>query len=379
MFIGIDASNLRSGGGITHIHELIKTADPNIHGFSKIILWSGTDTLYNIEDRDWLIKVNEPLLNKSLFYRILWQFCKLKKLAEIEGCDVLFVPGGSIISGFKPVVTMSRNLLPFEWHEMKRFGFSIYTIKFLLLRLMQSLSFRKANGVIFLTEYAKNTVLKVTGNIKGQSTIIPHGVKSSFLKTPKKFKIKREYTNIAPLRILYVSIIDVYKHQWQVALAVADLKSQGIPVILELVGPPGRGIRKLNNILKKLDRENLYIIYRGEVNYYDLPKYYEEADILVFASSCENMPNILIEGMASGLPIACSSMGPMPEVLGNSGIYFNPENPQDIAKALTELINSPDLRYKLAQSAYLRVQKYSWVKCADETFKFINKIAKEII
>jgi len=44
--------------------------------------------------------------------------------------------------------------------------------------------------------------------------------------------------------------------------------------------------------------------------------------------------NILVEAMASGLPIACSNRGPMPEVLGDAGVYFDPEDPHDIARAL---------------------------------------------
>ena len=56
-----------------------------------------------------------------------------------------------------------------------------------------------------------------------------------------------------------------------------------------------------------------------------LPEHLREAELFVFASSCENLPNILIEGMAAGLPIACSRRPPMPEVLGDAGESFDPE------------------------------------------------------
>ena len=51
-----------------------------------------------------------------------------------------------------------------------------------------------------------------------------------------------------------------------------------------------------------------------------------DANLFVFASSCENMPNTLVEAMAIGLPIACSDRGPMPEVLRDGGVYFDPED-----------------------------------------------------
>ena len=56
------------------------------------------------------------------------------------------------------------------------------------------------------------------------------------------------------------------------------------------------------------------------------------------------MPNILLEGMESGLPIACSNRNPMPEALGDAGVYFDPEIVDDIARALRELIDSHTLR-----------------------------------
>ena len=87
------------------------------------------------------------------------------------------------------------------------------------------------------------------------------------------------------------------------------------------------------------------------------------------------MPNILLEGMASGLPIACSNRGPMPEVLSDAGVYFDPENEDDIARALRELIDSPELRTRLAKASFERVQAYSWRRCASETFGFLANIA----
>ena len=77
--------------------------------------------------------------------------------------------------------------------------------------------------------------------------------------------------------------------------------------------------------------------------------------------------------MGSGLPTACSNRGPMPEMLGDSGVYFDPEQPQSIVEALLTLVKSAPLRTELAQSSYSLAQKYSWQYCADETFAFLNE------
>ena len=88
---------------------------------------------------------------------------------------------------------------------------------------------------------------------------------------------------------------------------------------------------------------------------------------------CENLPNILLEGMASGLPIACSDRGPMPELLGDSAVYFNPELQSSIEDALEILMNSPELRHKLSEKSYQLSQKYTWDKCAEQTFEFLSQ------
>jgi glycosyltransferase involved in cell wall biosynthesis len=339
-------------------------------------VWGCLSTLSKIENRNWLFKVSDPLLERQLPYRIFWQLFKLDRLARQSDCDVLLVPGGTAPNGFKPMITMSQNLLPFEWREMRRYGWSLYTLKFLLLRWTQSHSFSKANGVIFLTKYARDAVMKVIGFQRGINAIIPHGINPRFSLLPRSQRLFNEFTVNQPCRVLYVSIIDVYKHQWHVAEATAILRSSGIPVQLELIGPPATGMSRLKETLNRVDPNGTFIKYRGEVPYEKLHEFYAGADICVFASSCENLPNILLEGMVSGLPIACSKMGPMPEVLGDSGIYFNPEDSSDIARALRELIESPKLRARLAQAAFERVGAFSWQKCSNETFGFLATVTQ---
>jgi glycosyltransferase involved in cell wall biosynthesis len=128
--------------------------------------------------------------------------------------------------------------------------------------------------------------------------------------------------------------------------------------------------------VERLDPASELIRYFGEVPYAELHTRDAQADLFVFASSSENLPNILLKGMASGLPIACSNLGPMPEVLGNAGVYFDPENPEDIARALKELIDSHELRARLAQSSFKRVQAYSWSICAHEPVGFLSEVAR---
>ena len=130
----------------------------------------------------------------------------------------------------------------------------------------------------------------------------------------------------------------------------------------------------MENKFHKIDPNSSWVRYNGEISHRELPSIYHNASLGVFASSCENLPNILIEMMGSGLPIACSNKGPMPEVLGNGGVYFDPTNVVDIESAIQRLINDPELRAKIANVSFLMANQYSWHDCADKTFRFLADV-----
>jgi glycosyltransferase involved in cell wall biosynthesis len=379
LIVGIDATNISNGGGRTHLVELLRAAQPSEVGISKIIIWGGIDTVTLIEDRDWLKKITPEPLNRGLFKRIFWQRFNLSREARDLRCDILFIPGGSYAGNFRPIVALSQNLLPFEWLELKRYGFSFLTLKLIFLRIIQARTFINAEGTIFLTEYAKNIICNVAGKLSGMISLIPHGTNSGFFRLPREQKEIGLYSLNNKFQLLYVSNIDEYKHQWVVVEAVAKLRQKTRwPINLRMVGgayPPA--LKKLNSSLKRYDPLGEWSEYMKDVPYQNMQSIYQNADAAIFASSCENMPNILLECMASGLPIACSNMGPMKEILSENGVYFNPENPDEICSVLYELINSPNLRKKNGIAGFEMASLYSWEKCAKNTLTFLAKVANE--
>ena len=376
MRLGIDASNIRGGGGVTHIRELLKEAEPQRYGFSEVRIWARAATLDKLEQRDWLELDHQPLLDGTILSRSYWQRYKLNKLAKNQ-CDLLFVPGGLLFSSFRPVVTMSQNLLPFEAKESARYGISYTRFRLRLLRRRQSQSFCAADGVIFLSNYAKATVEASIGKSMRSVSVIPHGVSSSFLCAPRSPRSPEECTSQRPFRILYVSIVDVYKHQEKVAAAVARLRREGVWIVLELVGPAyPPALRSLNRAIRTLDRNREFIRYGGAAYYADLPALYRNSDLFVFASSCETFGMILIEAMAAGLPIACSERGPMRELLQDGGCYFDPEDAGSIYDTLRQMYLDRNVRSQSAERAFAHAQTYSWKTCAERTFSFFASVAQ---
>ena len=235
--IGIDASNLRQDGGLTHLVELLAALDLRQHNVSKVIIWSNEKVFFEIDDYSWLKKLSPVALNCGLLKQYFWRKYNLSSAAKEEGCDLLFIPGGTYNCSFNPVVLMSRNMLPFKWNELLRYKFSWAAIRLILLRWIQSNSLRKADGIVFLTNYAKKEVKKVVGDISGLVSVIPHGINNRFFHKVKKQYPITSYNFSNPYQVVYVSGIHPYKHQCNVVDAVSKLRNQGLPLVLELVGP----------------------------------------------------------------------------------------------------------------------------------------------
>jgi glycosyltransferase involved in cell wall biosynthesis len=169
--------------------------------------------------------------------------------------------------------------------------------------------------------------------------------------------------------------VDYYKHQPEVVRAVAALRSEGLPVALDLIGeayPPA--LSRLKDILRQVDPRGEFIRYHGGTPHEKLAEFFHTADGFIFASSCETFGIILLEAMAAGLPIACSSRSVLPEVLGSDGAYFDPEDPVEIGRVLRELMMDPNMRHMGAWAAYRRAQTYTWKSVAEKTFEFVAAI-----
>ena len=364
MILGIDASNIRAGGGLRHLIELLTHANVDESTFDTVIVWASKNTLEQLPDKNWLVKKTHLLLNKSLIYRIIWQKIHLSKEAA-KDCTLLFLPSGDT-SSFHPYVSMCQNLLPFEPVEKKRYGISFTRLRLELLKLNQCKSFTKSDGTIFLSDYSLEQVKKTCGLMK-DVRIIPHGVSSDFRIVEEKQKAN------STIKLLYVSIIDMYKHQWNVVKAVYELLDDNYDVELTLIGSSYKPVlKKLNKAINEKPEYKRKISVVGNVSHHELKNYYKEADVFVFASSCETFGMIVLEAMAIGLPIACSNKSSMKEVIGEAGIYFNPLNSSDIAKSIGEYIKNPKLREKMRKASHARSSNYTWERSSKETLNYLS-------
>ncbi|GAB2767813.1 glycosyltransferase [Salinimicrobium soli] len=382
MRFGIDASNIGGGGGVTHLREILINYD---HAYFsnriyKIVIFSSTAVLNELPDSPFFEKVTFPAFNKDLFSRVKFQISGYDKEIETR-CDILFSITGDYIGKFKPMIGMSRNMLLYERHIWKDIAQPKEILRFWLNYKKQKICFKNSAGILFISDYAKNYISNKLKLSTKPTAVIHHGLSPKFVGIPEVQKKISEYSFQKPFRFLYVSTIHVYKHQWNVVKAIGELRILGYPVELSLVGgvifkPAGK---KLNKIIASKDPTHTFIHSKGHVDYAEIEKEYCSADGILFASTCENMPNILLESMASGKAIACSDKEPMPEFLKDGGFYFDAKDPNSIIKTLIDFLENPGKRKEFIDKNKLEIEKYSWKKTSKETFSFLLNTYKQHI
>lgn len=351
-----------------------------MHGIERVAVWGCAHTLATLPDQPWLEKRSSKALEAGLSRRVLWVKRKLSSELIKANCNILFSPGGMLPSRCPiPAVTMSQNMLPFEPEEARLFG-AVHPmrLKMRLLRMSQRRSFLAADGLIFLSNYARNHLCSSLGLDLQRTALIPHGIEDRFFCEPRPARGMSDCSSSKPFHLLYVSILMPYKHQIEVGRAVARLRDSGIPISIDFAGDLWGGYsRAVEKEFHRIDPQRAFLKLLGPVPYGQLHDLYSRADAFLFASSCENLPNILIEAMASGLPILSSNRGPMPEVLGDAGWYFDPYSETSIADTIVTATNDPESRRQRAMQSFEEAKQYSWSRCAADTFSFIARVARE--
>ncbi len=112
--------------------------------------------------------------------------------------------------------------------------------------------------------------------------------------------------------------------------------------------------------------ENLFAntptVFTGYLKGKQLAQAYASADIFTFPSANETFGNVVLEAMASGLPVVVPRAGGVVDFVrdGENGLFFDPECVDSFVRSIQTLVEYPDYRQKLAAYARLRAEKRSW-------------------
>jgi glycosyltransferase involved in cell wall biosynthesis len=375
LILGIDASNVRTSGLLNYLIAIINDQFAAQSHFKKVIIWSCSSTLDLIHDHVKVRKETDPLLNRGRLHCLIWQKYKLSHAASQFKCDVLFVLGGHFHGQFEAYVVMHSNNVLLSFSEIWRWK-SPNIFRLLVLRYWQLKTMQKASGVICLSSYARELLLGLVKRDLRSTLIIPHACDTQMTHIGQGRTNYQFRSGVC--KLLYVSQLGAHKHHGTVVQAVSMLHKAGFSVQLDLVGEPHNPyLQQLTDIMTRLDPSGCFVKYYGHIPHSELPSIYAKADIFVFASSSEAQPIILNEAMASGLPIVCSNIRPMPDILQDAGLYFAPEDSTALFVGIKKLLESEELRSAKGRRAWDLSKDYSWKVCASKTFSFLAQTAVE--
>jgi glycosyltransferase involved in cell wall biosynthesis len=147
----------------------------------------------------------------------------------------------------------------------------------------------------------------------------------------------------------------------------------GVPFRYVLVGS-GEGEREVRARLGDLGLDQVTET-PGTLPHQDLLRYYRQADLFVLGCQIakdgdrDGIPNVLVESMAMGVPVVATWVSGIPELVddGETGLLVQPQDPQEMARAMHQLLTDADLRARVIPAARRKVhEQFDNIPLADE-------------
>lgn len=172
--------------------------------------------------------------------------------------------------------------------------------------------------------------------------------------------------------LLYVGQQSDYKNVPRLAAAHQKLLNTQPDLGLVLAGKLNQSAQNNKALFEKNGYKNIY--FSDFIPDPQLAWLYQHAAVYVFPSLMEGFGLPGLEAMQYQLPVVSSSATCLPEIYGQAAEYFDPNNPDDIAKTIEYVLEDPDRRNELIANGKQQLKNYSWQKMARQTHEIYMKV-----
>ena len=242
-----------------------------------------------------------------------------------------------------------------------------------MLSIIEKTTLRTADAVVANCDYLKRVYEKLYPDLKN-ITVIRNGVDTSvFTPDGPKQDMSR-----GKLTLLYVGRIEERKGLDDLFLAMVKVFKKHPDSRLLLVGraPDPRYQFQLVKLAASLSISSK-IQFLGTVDNQAIPQLMRSADILVFPSSThgdeiEGLPNSVLEGLATGLPIVATRICGVPEVIAHerTGLLVTPGSTNEFASSVDKLLDSQSIREEIGTAARSQIVKNNSIETTAR--KYLN-------
>jgi glycosyltransferase involved in cell wall biosynthesis len=170
---------------------------------------------------------------------------------------------------------------------------------------------------------------------------------------------------------LYVGNAYPHKNLERLILAFRHVIQSHPHLQLVLVGKEDYFYKRLKKFVKRDGMQN--IIFTDFVSDEELAIIYREALLYVFPSLYEGFGLPPLEAMARNIPVACSDIGCLREILGDAAYYFNPKGVTEMSEAIKTVSTDNKLRNLLIKKGGIRVRTFSWRSLAEKTLEIYKE------
>lgn len=276
----------------------------------------------------------------------------------------------------KPYVLTVLDLIPLILQDLYRANRPGW--RFAFARWLEIRAIRQASFLLAISETTAQDINRLLGVPRDRIVVTPLGVDESFFVTYERRRVVSEEQSLA-LRIrlgipvgrpiiLYVGGHDERKNIRGLVEISSEVvreveRSGGDSPVLVLAGriSSAKEEERLNVALWDFSMAS-DTVNVGYVPDEDLHALYAESSVFLFPSLYEGFGLPVLEAMAAGVPVACSNVSSMPEVLGDTGLTFGPQDVRSGAKAVLRLLKDKDAARSLAESAHARSREFTWAR-----------------
>jgi glycosyltransferase involved in cell wall biosynthesis len=217
---------------------------------------------------------------------------------------------------------------------------------------------RRADAILVPSAYTAGEVERLLGVSRERMAICPPGAPDW---TPRSRAPKEGY-------VLFFSTLEPRKNVGALLDAYERLMASG-PLLPQLV-LAGKATADAQPWLDRIARDPLRAAVRhvGYVEPDQRRSLYEGARLLVQPSLDEGFGMTVLEAMSLGVPVVAANRGSLPEVLGGAGLLVDPEQPADIAQAISRLLDDDGLAAACAEKGIARACTFNWVQTAGRVY-----------
>jgi glycosyltransferase involved in cell wall biosynthesis len=215
---------------------------------------------------------------------------------------------------------------------------------------------KDADMVISLSEFSKKNIAGAYGINPDKIRVMHAGVDEKFFDPDRVPRFSNSSVEKL-IKLLFAGRLNGKQQKG------VDILLRSIPIILkeqnvtlDIVGT-GPRLEQYQALSRKLGLEKS-VTFRGFIPHDQMPERYLNADLFVFPSRRESFGLVLAEAMAAGLPVVSTSVGAIPEVVGDgkTGMLVLPDDPEKFARAVNFLLDDPELMKKMGLAGKQKVR-----------------------